>query len=118
MSVDPQAGGAAEFIADVIVIGGGGSGLAAAIEATTLGRQVIVVEKNPQIGGSTIRSIGSISASCTPHQIRKGIKDNPDDHFIDAGKFADAVKKTQWRDFDNHDNLVLRRILEIGRAHV
>ena len=35
MSVDPQAGGAGapEFIADVIVIGGGGSGLAAAIEA-------------------------------------------------------------------------------------
>ncbi len=119
MAVDPQAGGAGagndanaiEYLADVIVIGGGGSGLAAAIEATTLGRQVIVVEKNPQIGGSTIRSIGSISASCTPHQIRKGIKDNPDDHYIDAGKFADAVKKTQWRDFDNHDNLVLRRIL-------
>ncbi len=80
------------YAADVIVIGGGGSGLAAAIEATTLGRSVIVVEKNPQIGSSTIRSIGSISATCTPHQIRKGIHDNPEDHFEDCAKFADAVK--------------------------
>ena len=117
MNSDPQDAGHThatnphEYIADVIVIGGGGSGLAAAIEATTRGRKVIVVEKNPAIGGSTIWSIGSISATCTPHQIRKGIKDNPDDHFEDAGKFADAVKKTQWRNFENHDNLVLRRIL-------
>ena len=117
MQADPQAADrervddAPETVADVVVIGGGGSGLAAAIEATTLGRRVIVLEKNPAIGGSTIRSIGSISASCTPHQIRKGIQDNPDDHFEDACKFADAVKNTQWRDFTNEDNLVLRRIL-------
>ena len=117
MQADPQAADrervddAPETVADVVVIGGGGSGLAAAIEATTLGRRVIVLEKNPAIGGSTIRSIGSISASCTPHQIRKGIQDNPDDHFEDACKFADAVKNTQWRDFRNEDNLVLRRIL-------
>ena len=108
---DTTASAAPEYVADVIVIGGGGSGLSAAIEATTLGRDVIVLEKNPEIGGSTIRSIGSISASCTPHQIRKGIKDNPDDHFEDAGKFADAAKNTHWRGFENHDNLVLRRIL-------
>ncbi len=90
MQAEPQAADrervddAPDTVADVVVIGGGGSGLAAAIEATTLGRHVIVLEKNPAIGGSTIRSIGSIAASCTPHQIRKGIQDNPDDHFEDA----------------------------------
>ena len=105
------AGAAPEYVADVVVIGGGGSGLAAAIEAATLGREVIVVEKNPDLGGSTIRSIGSISATCTPHQIRKGIKDNPEDHFEDCGKFTEAVKNSQWRDFHNYDNLALRRIL-------
>ncbi|MDO8595016.1 MAG: FAD-dependent oxidoreductase, partial [Sulfuricaulis sp.] len=105
------AGAAPEYIADVVVVGGGGSGLAAAIEATTLGRAVILVEKNPDLGGSTIRSIGSISATCTPHQIRKGIKDNPEDHFEDCGKFTAAVKHSQWRDFHNYDNLALRRIL-------
>ena len=105
------AGAAPEYVADVVVIGGGGSGLAAAIEATNLGREVILVEKNPDLGGSTIRSIGSISATCTPHQIRKGIQDNPEDHFEDCGKFTEAVKNSQWPDFHNHDNLALRRIL-------
>ena len=101
----------AEHVADVVVVGGGGSGLAAAIEAATLGREVILLEKNPDLGGSTIRSVGSISATCTPHQIRKGIKDNPEDHFEDFGKFVDAVKNSLWRDFRNEDNLALRRIL-------
>lgn len=96
----------AEFEADVIVVGGGGSGMAAAIEAKRLGRDVILLEKNPKIGGSTIRSIGSISASATPHQIREGIKDTPDEHFEDLGKFNEVVKGNR-----GVDNLALRRIL-------
>jgi succinate dehydrogenase/fumarate reductase flavoprotein subunit len=102
---------AIEETADIVVVGAGGSGLSAAIEAATLGRDVIVIEKNPEIGGSTIRSIGSISATCTPHQIRRGIKDNPEDHFEDLGKFNEAVKNTVWKGFPNEDNLALRRIL-------
>ena len=54
---------------DVIVVGGGGSGLAAAIEAASVGRRVILLEKAPKLGGTTAWSIGSISASATPHQI-------------------------------------------------
>jgi succinate dehydrogenase/fumarate reductase flavoprotein subunit len=88
---------------DVVVIGGGGSGLAAAIEAATLGRSVVLLEKASQLGGSTGRSIGSISASATPHQIRKGIKDSPQHHFEDLGLFNARV--------GIEDNVVLRRIL-------
>lgn len=73
---------------DVVVIGGGGAGLAAAIEARELGRSVLLLEKNPALGGSTAWSIGSISASATPHQIRKGIKDCPHDHFVDMVGFS------------------------------
>lgn len=104
-------GAVAEYVADVVVVGGGGAGLAAAIEAASLGRKVVLVEKNPTIGGSTIRSIGSWSATGTPHQIRNGIQDNPDDHFEDIGKFNDDVKRAKYSDFHNDDNLVLRRIL-------
>jgi len=96
----------AEFESDVVVVGGGGSGLAAAIEAKRLGRDVVLLEKNPGVGGSTIRSIGSISASSTPHQIRKGIKDTPDEHFEDFGKF-----NAMHKDDRCEDNLALRRIL-------
>lgn len=37
---------------DVLVIGGGASGLAAAARASTLGKKVLVLEKNKEIGGS------------------------------------------------------------------
>jgi len=91
---------------DVVVVGGGGSGLAAAIEAASLGRKVVLLEKNDFVGGSTIRSIGSISASNTPHQLKLGIKDSPQDHFEDLGKIS--VSKMKDGDVDN---LELRRIL-------
>jgi fumarate reductase flavoprotein subunit len=35
---------------DVVVVGGGGAGLAAAAEAAALGLQVVLLEKNPQLG--------------------------------------------------------------------
>lgn len=73
--------------ADVVVVGGGGSGLAAAIEAASLGRRTILIEKNERLGGSTGRSVGSISATNTPHQLREGILDSPEDHLEDLRRF-------------------------------
>ena len=89
--------------ADVIVVGGGGSALSAAAEAAKLGRSVILLEKNAKLGGSTAWSVGSYSASNTPHQLKAGIQDSPDEHFEDLGKFAGALEP--------RDNLVLRRVL-------
>ena len=88
---------------DVIVVGGGGAGLAAAIEARSLGRSVVLLEKNPKLGGSTAWSVGSISATNTRHQLRQGILDNADDHFEDLGLFCERTGLP--------DNLRLRRIL-------
>lgn len=90
--------------ADVVVIGGGGSGLAAAIGAASSGAQVILLEKNPQLGGTTAHSVGSISASRTSYQRRMGVLDSPDEHYEDMELFS---KKFASRP----DNDVLRRIL-------
>jgi fumarate reductase flavoprotein subunit len=97
--------------ADIVIVGGGGSGLTAGIIAAERGLKVVVLEKNADPGGSTIRSIGSISATRTPHQVRNGIVDSPQEHFEDFTKFNDAVKDKLWRGFDNQDNAALRRIL-------
>ena len=85
---------------DVVVVGGGGSGLAAAISAAEAGATVTLLEKNPQPGGTTACSIGSISASGTPHQRRAGIADNPQDHYEDMGLFPqrDASKPRTGND--------------------
>ena len=93
--------------ADVVIIGGGGSGLAAAIEAATLGRSVILLEKAPRIGGTTSWwSVGSISVNCSPHQIKAGIKDSPDEHYEDMGLVAEARRPGSV----DKDNLALRRL--------
>jgi fumarate reductase flavoprotein subunit len=95
--------GASAAVYDVVVVGGGGAGLAAAIEARKAGREVLLLEKNPALGGSTAWSIGSITATATPHQIRRGIKDCPADHWADMPAFAGELAP--------RDNDVLRRIL-------
>jgi fumarate reductase flavoprotein subunit len=88
---------------DVVVVGAGGSGLAAAIEARALGRSVVLLEKNPQPGGSTAWSIGSVTATGTPHQARAGITDTPEEHWRDMAGFNG--------DLDMRDNPALRRVL-------
>ena len=88
---------------DVVVVGGGGAGLAAAAEAARLGRSVVLLEKNPKLGGSTAWSVGSMSITNSPHQQSRGIQDTPQAHFEDlellAGKYAPR------------DNVKLRRVL-------
>lgn len=54
--------------ADVIVVGAGGAGLAAAVSAAEEGASVIVIEKNAYIGGNTVRTGGGY-ASCDPEAI-------------------------------------------------
>lgn len=88
---------------DVVVVGAGGAGLAAAIEARAAGARVLLLEKNERPGGSTAWSIGSISASQTPHQRKRGIADTPADHWADMPGFAG--------DLDARDNAALRRVL-------
>jgi succinate dehydrogenase/fumarate reductase flavoprotein subunit len=92
-----------EVSADVVVVGGGGAGLAAAIAARSHGASVLLLEKNAKLGGSTAWSIGSITATGTPHQRRQGIADSPEAHFEDMARFAG--------DLASRDNHPLRRIL-------
>jgi flavocytochrome c len=54
---------AQSYEADVIVIGAGGSGLAAAVSAHQAGASVIVIEKLGFAGGSTIFSDGAFNAA-------------------------------------------------------
>src|SRR5690554_6713953 len=92
-----------ERVTDVLVIGAGGAGLAAAYEAAKAGRKVVVLEKNAEPGGSTSWSVGSITATNTPLQKSAGIQDSADAHFEDLALHAGPLAP--------RDNLELRRVL-------
>ena len=91
-----------DFACDVLVIGGGGAGLAAAIEAADNDAHVILLEKNPELGGTTAWSIGSFTATQTTQQLAQGIEDSPDEHFADMPKFSGPLA--------DRDNPALRRL--------
>jgi flavocytochrome c len=68
---------------DVIVVGAGFAGLAAAIEASNAGASVLVIEKMRSPGGNSTISDGGIAAAGTPMQRRKGINDSPELMYSD-----------------------------------
>jgi fumarate reductase flavoprotein subunit len=72
---------------DVIVVGAGGSGLAAAYSAAEHGGRVLVLEKRPQPGGTTGIAVGSYTAAGTSLQRQAAVKDSPELHIEDAGHF-------------------------------
>ncbi len=68
--------------ADVVIIGGGGSGLASAISAWQAGaKKVVVLEKLGYLGGSTNVSEGALNAVDPERQGKQGIEDNYDKFF-------------------------------------
>jgi fumarate reductase flavoprotein subunit len=89
--------------ADVLVIGGGGAGMSAAITAATSGASVIILEKCPAVGGSTAMSVGSFTAANTSYQYRAGVNDSVE-LFIEDMKVANGP-------FEERENKELRRIL-------
>jgi len=71
---------------DVVVIGSGFAGLAAAIEAKNAGASVVVIEKMPVYGGNSIINGGDFCAPATRLQKAAGVQDSPDLMYNDIMK--------------------------------
>ena len=75
---------AEEADADVIVIGAGGGGLSAALEAVAQGAQkVLVLEMTAKTGGALNYTSGSMSAAGTIIQKEEGVQDSVEDYVAD-----------------------------------
>ncbi len=68
--------------ADLVVIGAGGAGMTAALEATNNGLKVILIEKQEMVGGNTIKATGGMNAAGTKLQKSEGVNDSVE-VFID-----------------------------------
>lgn len=69
--------------ADAIVVGGGGSGMAAAIRLQELGKNVILVEKTYRLGGSISVSGGNQVVQGSALQQEAGVTDDSADSMIE-----------------------------------
>lgn len=75
---------------DVVIVGSGGAGLAAAIQAHDEGAHVVIIEKMPTIGGNTIKASVGMNAAETRFQKIKGIEDSKElfyEETLKGGKF-------------------------------
>ena len=86
---------------DLLVIGSGAGGLSAAVTAAELGLKVLVVEKEPQYGGTTAWSGGWMWIPRNPLAVAAGIVEDMDTPLS-------YLKHELGAQFEE----------EIGRAHV
>ena len=93
---------------DVVVLGGGGAGLAAALFASMMGLKPVVIESTEYLGGTTALSAGSVWIPGTP----QGLAVNPDDTTARAAAYLAAASGVHGRPD------MQRRFLELGPAAV
>jgi succinate dehydrogenase/fumarate reductase flavoprotein subunit len=99
---------------DVVVVGGGGAGLIAAVEAADTGAKVLLIEKQPGLGGATGMSVGSITAAGTALQAKAGITDSVDAHYADLL----TLLKSSQRGGEEYDLDLSRLMVEVAPGAV
>ncbi len=77
--------------ADVVVIGAGGAGFAAAITAANVGKKVVLLEKLGVVGGDTSLSGGEMAVPGNWIQVTDGVADSPALLAADMLKGGDNV---------------------------
>ena len=82
----PRSVGKLENDYAVVIIGSGGTGLSAAIQANELGMKVAVLEKEEELGGNTNRASSGMNAAETNVQLHHGVIDNVADFYHETYK--------------------------------
>jgi fumarate reductase flavoprotein subunit len=103
-----------DLTTDIVIIGAGGAGLAAAITAADAGKNVIIVEKMPIIGGNTLRATGGMNAAGTSSQMALGIVDSADTHFEDTMKGGRTNDAALVRVFADQAAEAVEWLIELG----
>lgn len=87
---------------DIVIIGAGGAGMTAAIEATQNGAKVILLEKMGVTGGNTISATGGLNAAETKVQEKLGISDSKEQFYQDTMKGG----------YNKNDPALVRKMVE------
>lgn len=72
--------------ADVVIIGAGGAGMVAALEAKAAGKKAVIIEKMAMAGGNTIKATGGMNAAETSVQKALNVEDSVQTFIDDTMK--------------------------------
>ncbi len=87
--------GEKEVTTDVVVVGAGGAGMAAAIMLHQAGKDFVILEKMPYAGGNTTKATGGMNAAETHYQKEQGIEDSKALFAADTMKGGHALNDPQ-----------------------
>lgn len=89
---------------DVVIVGTGFAGLAAAIKASERGKKVLILEKMGRAGGNSVINGGNMAAPMNKFQVAQGIKDSKEIFIADAVKDRLGLNHTELLGtmFDRH----------------
>jgi len=82
---------------DVVVVGSGAAGLAAALAAAVDGATVLVLEKSPVLGGTTAMSSAGTWVPANHHMLAAGIADSPEETLT----YLRATAPTGWAETED-----------------
>ena len=118
---------------DVIIVGSGGAGMTAAIEAKDAGMNPVILEKMPMAGGNTSKASAGLNASETSVEKAQGITDSNDKFYEETHKGGGGTNdKELLRYFVDHsaaavdwlaqndivlDNLTTTGGMSVSRTH-
>ena len=97
---------------EIVIIGAGGAGMTAAIMLQQAGKDFVILEKMPYVGGNTTKATGGMNASETHYQKEQGIEDSNalfaadtmkgghalNDSFLVAEMANNSAKAIDWLD--------------------
>ncbi|TFZ26021.1 flavocytochrome c [Lactiplantibacillus plantarum] len=100
---------------DVVIIGSGGAGLTAAIQAHELGLNPVILEKMPKIGGNTIRASSGMNAAETNVQLHHHIVDSFGDFYGETLKGGGGMNnQALLKFFTEHSALAIDWLADHG----
>lgn len=118
---------------DVIIVGSGGAGMTAAIEAKDAGMNPVILEKMPMAGGNTSKASAGLNASETSVEKAQGVTDSNDKFYEETLKGGGGTNdKELLRYFVDHsaaavdwlaqndivlDNLTTTGGMSVSRTH-
>ena len=120
---------------DVVVVGSGGAGLAAALAAALGGAKVAVIERAPTVGGTTAISGGGMWIPGNPFMVEQGKPDDPDEvvrylqtltfgrvprsvheaYYTEAGRLVDFLREHTEVELEGTDTPDYQNILAGSR---